>query len=65
MKRVKTHKGFGIYKRSAKEMAEKGWGGLEPCEYAVFLPYETPQGLCTPEWECETIQEAIEFIDSY
>jgi len=65
MKKVKTYKGFGIYKRTPKEMAETGWGGLEPAQYAVFLPGERPQDYASPEWECDTIKEAEDFIKSY
>ena len=55
MKQVKTHKGWKIYKQ-----VEDGTD-----TYYCFLPEESPGAGFSPEWESGSIQEMIDFIDSY
>jgi len=58
MKKVKTHKGHSIYQANTKE--QRAGAG----EYNVFLPDESPFEFFTPEFECDSIQECIDNIDS-
>lgn len=65
MKRIKVYKRFGIYERTDKEIAEASALHETQERFCVFLPDESPRELCEPEWECGTIKEATDFIDSY
>lgn len=65
MKRIKQYKGFGIYERSDKEMERAEKEGLCKSPFELFLPGETPGQFCSPEWEAGSLQECLDFIDSY
>lgn len=59
MKKVKYYAGWTIYEANAKEVEEGA------SQYNVFLPDESPQELCTPEFKCDSIRECIANIQSY
>jgi hypothetical protein len=59
MRKLKTHKGFGIYQANANELREGA------SEYYVFLPDESPLELCSPEFECSSVRECLDNINSY
>lgn len=59
MKKLKTHKGFGIFQANAKELRDGA------SEYNVFLPDESPHEFFSPEFECDSVQECIDNINSY
>jgi hypothetical protein len=61
MKRIKTYKRFTIYERSERELRNDI--GFE--KYCVFLPECSPDAMDSPDWECASFREAIDFIDSY
>ena len=65
MKKIKTLRGFAIYQAGPKELAQAEKEGVMLSEYNVFLPDESPDTLCSPEFECDSLQEAVENINSY
>lgn len=62
MKKVKTHKGFSIYQRSEKELAKAQKENCLVCNFEIYLPDESPLELCSPEWECDSLKECIDFL---
>lgn len=60
MKRIKTYKGYGIYRRSIKELQECP---LAPI-VAAFAPGESPAEYSTPVWETDDLKEMLEWLDS-
>lgn len=63
MKKVKQVKGFGIYEASEKEQKEQNIS-----KFVVFTPDEMElhdTRMMTPDWDCETLQEAVDFVKSY
>ena len=56
MKIVKRYKGWTIKQPNKKERAE----GMT-YEYYLFTPHEEDYA----EWECDSIEECIEWIDNY
>lgn len=65
MKKIKSIGGFSIYEKSEKELASDKKDDIISCKYNVFLPEESPQEMCCADWECDNLQEAIDFIKSY
>lgn len=57
MKKVKTLKGWRIYEARANE--NDGY------RYAAFLPDEGPDTMCSPEWQADSVNELVDFINSY
>lgn len=55
MKLVKSHKGFKIKEITDKEKLEWGWTS----KYKIFNRDNEE------EWDCDSIEEAIEWIDCY
>ena len=52
-KKVKTFRGWTI------------WTGIGTDNYAVFLPDLGPHEQCSPEMECGSLQECLDFIKDY
>jgi hypothetical protein len=65
MKKFKQYKGFFIYRKSEKELKRDFENGIISYEYEVYLPDETPENYGAAEFECETLEECIENIESY
>lgn len=61
MKKVKSFKGWGIYQATT----ENDRISFESCEYAAFLPEESPHEFFSPEWCADSINELLDFIRSY
>jgi hypothetical protein len=61
MKKIKSLKGFIIAQANAKEIKD-GSG-----EFVLFTKdeWEYGEGCRYPEWECEGLSEAIDFINNY
>ena len=66
MKKIKTHRGFGIYERSDQELrrALDKLGCIIP-RYEVYLPGESPDSMDAAEWDSDDLDECINFIDHY
>lgn len=64
MKVVHRHKGWTIYE--VLMMKYRGWE-CSPKEmlYLAFLPGDSPKQMDSPEFECQSIDECIENINSY
>lgn len=65
MKRVKTLKRWGIYQLNEKEIAEYGFT-FAPIHPEIMDAYKD-SGI-SPEdadWECNTLEEAISWINNY
>lgn len=65
MKKVKQHKRWSIYQATMKEYA--GWDCdlADTLVFLAYLPDESPREMCSPEFECGSIQECIDNIESY
>ncbi len=63
MRILKRYRGFGIYERNPKEMAS----GQTDASYrlAIFLPEQSPALLDEPDHNTDSLDEAMEFIQSY
>lgn len=62
MKKVKQLNNWGIYQLSTREIKEYGF------THAVIHPDVMGSGMITPsdtDWECNSINEAIEWIKNY
>ena len=63
MKKIKTLRGWGIFKNNAKETKEYGY------EYTVIHPENMEYAyMCDPsdsDVPCETLEEAINWIKNY
>ena len=59
MRRIKTYKKWSIWRLTAAE-ANDGGG-----RFAAFLPETDPGAMDEPEWAADSVQELIDFIDSY
>ncbi len=65
MKLIKTHKGFGVYERSDQELRSALELGCIFSRFEVYLPCESPDALDAAEWDSDSLQECIDFIDHY
>lgn len=62
MRKVKQLRGWGIYILSAREESEYGF------THAVIHPDVMGSGCVSPadtDWECNSLTEAIEWIENY
>ncbi|MCD9025778.1 hypothetical protein [Cohnella silvisoli] len=57
MKKIRKAKGWSIYEAKA--------GENDGYRYAAFLPDESPNEMCSPEWQADSMNEIIDFIESY
>ena len=66
MKKVRTYKGFSIYEHSDEELrrALDKMGCILP-RYEVYLPEESPDTMDAAEWDSDSMDECISFIDHY
>ena len=66
MRKIKTHRGFSIYAHSDAELrrAHDQLGRILP-RYEVYLPGESPDTMDAAEWDSDSMDECIEFIDHY
>ena len=66
MKKVRTHRGFSVYERSDQELrrALDKLGCILP-RYEVYLPEESPNTMDAAEWDSDSMDECIEFINHY
>jgi len=66
MKKVRTHRGFSVYERSDQELrrALDRLGCILP-RYEVYLPEESPDTMDDAEWDSDSMDECIEFINHY
>lgn len=62
MKKIKQFKGFVIAQSNKKEISEG-----HHSEYVLFKQdeWEYGEGCRYPEWDCESIDEAKDFIENY
>ena len=66
MKRVRIYKGFSIYERSDQELRRAlDEFGCIISRYEVYLPGESPDAMDAAEWDSDSMDECIEFIDHY
>ena len=66
MKKIKTHRGFSIYARSDSELRRAlDWLGCILSRYEVYLPGESPDAMDAAEWDSDSMDECIDFIDHY
>lgn len=61
MKKLKAFKGWSIYEATGEE-DRQSFGG---CQFAAYLPGESPRELFSPEWCGESVSELLDFIRSY
>lgn len=59
MRRIKTYKKWSIWRLTAAEAIDVGG------RFAAFLPETDPGAMDEPEWAADSVQELIDFIDSY
>lgn len=59
MRRIKTYKKWSIWRLTAAEANDVGG------RFAAFLPETDPGAMGEPEWAADSVQELIDFIDSY
>ncbi len=61
MKKVKTLKGYVIAETNEKERIEEN-----KCNFEIFSneEWQYGDGCRYPDWECESIQECTDFINS-
>lgn len=59
MRRIKTYKKWSIWRLTAAEAIDVGG------RFAAFLPETNPGAMDEPEWAADSVQELINFIDSY
>lgn len=66
MRKIRTHRGFSIYAHSDTELrrALDQLGCILP-RYEVYLPGESPDAMDAAEWDSDSMDECIEFIDHY
>ena len=66
MKKVRTHRGFSVYERSDQELrrALDKLGCILP-RYEVYRPEESPDAMDAAEWDSDSMDECIEFINHY
>ena len=66
MRTIRTHRGFSIYAHSDAELrrALDQLGCILP-RYEVYLPGESPDAMDAAEWDSDSMDECIEFIDHY
>lgn len=60
-KRVKRFKGWSIYQATT----DNDRIGFDNCDFAAFLPEESPQEFFSPEWCADNIAELLDFIRNY
>lgn len=61
MKKVKQHKGYGIYQRTQKELDKAAKENCLVSEFKIYLLDKSPTELCSPEWESDSLKECIDF----
>lgn len=59
MRRIKTYKKWSIWRLTAAEAIDVGG------RFAAFLPETDPSAMDEPESAADSVQELIDFIDSY
>ena len=66
MRKIRTHRGFSIYAHIDAELrrALDQLGCILP-RYEVYLPGESPDTMDAAEWDSDSMDECIEFIDHY
>lgn len=66
MKKIRTHRGFSIYAHGDAELRRAlDQLGCILSRYEVYLPGESPDAMDAAEWDSDSMDECIEFIDHY
>ena len=66
MKKIRTRRGFSIYAHSDAELRRAlDQLGCILSRYEVYLPGESPDAMDAAEWDSDSMEECIEFIDHY
>lgn len=66
MRKIKTHRGFSIYAHSDAELRRAlDQLGCILSRHEVYLPGESPDAMDAAEWDSDSMDECIEFIDHY
>ena len=66
MTKIRTHRGFSIYAHSDAELRRAlDQLGCILSRYEVYLPGESPDTMDAAEWDSDSMDECIEFIDHY
>lgn len=66
MKKIRIHKGFAIYEYSDQELRRAlDKLGCIMSRYEVYLPGESPDAMDAAEWDSDSLEECVDFIEHY